>query len=224
MGIALAVLNVYYITACMTGLRAELSVSDPGNCPLASLSRDVSGTLENVTWTNSNGGPVTEEFSTDVELGEGSTPVFSEGHKQTYHIERDADPCACELVEEEGYPLAQVDVRDGKLALTLNLPNADALREVVATLSDVSDTVEVQYLVRDAKADTSDPVIVDRGELTDRQREVLEVAYAEGYFEYPRRSSAGEVADQLGISRSTFAEHLAAAQSQLFETIADNGR
>lgn len=208
----------------MTGLRAELAVSNPGNCPLASLSRDISGTLENVNWTHSNGGPVTEEFSTGTELDDGdSVPVFSEGHKQTYHIERDADPCACELVEGAGHPLAKVDVRDGRLALTLNLPDADALRDVVATLSEVSDSVEVQYLVRDANEDTSDPVIVDRGELTDRQREVLEVAYAEGYFEYPRRSSAGEVAEMLDISRSTFAEHLAAAQSRLFETIAGNG-
>lgn len=209
----------------MTGLRAELAVSGPGNCPLASLSRDLSEPLENVTWTRSNGGGVvTEEFSTGDDVDDGrSVPVFSEGHKQTYHIERDADPCACELVEEAGYPLANVDVRDGWLALTLNLPDADALREVVATLSDVSDTVEVQYLIRDANEDASDPVIVDRGQLTARQREVLEVAYAEGYFEYPRKSSAGEVAEKLDISRSTFAEHLAAAQSQLFETIAGNG-
>lgn len=209
----------------MTGLRAELAVSNPGNCPLTSLSRDVSGVLEDVNWTRSNGGPVTEEFSTSAELDdEGSVAVFSEGHKQTYHLTREADPCACELVEEAGYPLAKVDVRDGRLALTLNLPDADALREVVATLSDVSDTVEVQYLIRDANEDTSDPVIVDRGQLTDRQREVLEVAYAEGYFDYPRQSSAGEVAEKLGISRSTFAEHLAAAQSRLFKTIAGNGR
>lgn len=208
----------------MTGLRAELSVSEPGNCPLASLSREVSGPLENVTWTTSNGGPVTEEFSTAAELDDGeSVAVFSQGTKQTYHMQRDTEPCACELVEESGYPLADVDVRDGKLSLTLNLPDADALRSVVATLSDISDSVEVQYLIRDAHEDASDPVIVDRGELTQRQREVLEVAYAEGYFEYPRESSAGEVAEELGISRSTFAEHLAAAQSRLFETIAGNG-
>lgn len=208
----------------MTGLRAELAVSDPGDCPLASLSRDVSGALEDVNWTRSNGGPVTEEFSTAAALDdEGSVPVFSEGHKQTYHVQRDTDPCACELVEEAGYPLANVDVRDGQLAVTLNLPDAEALREVVTILSEVSDTVEVLYLVRDANEDESDPIVVDRGQLTDRQREVLEVAYDAGYFEYPRQSSAGEVAERLGISRSTFAEHLAAAQSRLFETITGSG-
>ena len=39
--------------------------------------------------------------------------------------------------------------------------------------------------------------------LTERQREVLEAAMREGYFEVPRESSLEEVADELGIDKST---------------------
>lgn len=39
--------------------------------------------------------------------------------------------------------------------------------------------------------------------LTERQREVLEAAMREGYFEVPRESSLEEVADELGVDKST---------------------
>lgn len=45
-------------------------------------------------------------------------------------------------------------------------------------------------------------------ELTPRQREVLEVAYRAGYFDWPRQSTAEEVADALGIARPTVHAHL----------------
>ena len=44
--------------------------------------------------------------------------------------------------------------------------------------------------------------------LTPRQEEVLRRAYAMGYFDYPRRSSLGEVAEAVGGSRSAVLEVL----------------
>lgn len=49
-------------------------------------------------------------------------------------------------------------------------------------------------------------------ELTDRQREALEAAYHAGYFEWPRESSAEDVAEALDISRPTFQGHLRKAE------------
>jgi len=40
-------------------------------------------------------------------------------------------------------------------------------------------------------------------------------------FDHPKGANAGEVADALDISRSTFAEHLSAAQSKLFDAVLD---
>ena len=62
-------------------------------------------------------------------------------------------------------------------------------------------------------------MIVDRGVLTDRQREVLRVAFEMGYFERPRETNAEAVAAALGIAPSTLAEHLAAAQSKLTDAV-----
>ncbi|WP_455429089.1 helix-turn-helix domain-containing protein [Haloarcula regularis] len=65
-------------------------------------------------------------------------------------------------------------------------------------------------------------MLVDRGQLTDRQREVLETAVEMGYFEYPKGANAGEVAEALDITVSTFAEHLAAAETKLLGSIVEN--
>ena len=55
--------------------------------------------------------------------------------------------------------------------------------------------------------------------LTPRQREVLSQSYYNGYFEEPRESNATEVADQFGIARATFTQHLRSAQRKLFAAI-----
>lgn len=44
--------------------------------------------------------------------------------------------------------------------------------------------------------------------LTERQQEVLEAAFEGGYFDLPRRKTSSIIARELGISHSTFLEHL----------------
>ena len=51
--------------------------------------------------------------------------------------------------------------------------------------------------------------------LTDRQEEVLEVARERGYYEIPRRASVRDVAEEVGCSKSTAANHLRKAESRL---------
>ena len=55
--------------------------------------------------------------------------------------------------------------------------------------------------------------------LTDRQHEVLEVAYELGYYDVPRKSSTAEVAVDLGVDDSTVAEHLQRAEHNLLESL-----
>ncbi|ADJ15270.1 bacterio-opsin activator domain-containing protein [Halalkalicoccus jeotgali] len=53
------------------------------------------------------------------------------------------------------------------------------------------------------------------GELTDRQRLALRKTYVSGYFDPDRRISGQEIAASMGISRSTFHQHLRAAHRKL---------
>jgi len=52
----------------------------------------------------------------------------------------------------------------------------------------------------------------DGEDLTDRQREALEAAYRAGYFDWPRESTAEEVADALDITAPTLHGHLRKAE------------
>ena len=61
--------------------------------------------------------------------------------------------------------------------------------------------------------------------LTDRQQDVMETALTAGYFEWPRGSTAEEVASSLGIAAPTFHEHLRAGERKLIESFfAETGK
>jgi len=59
------------------------------------------------------------------------------------------------------------------------------------------------------------------GRLTDRQRDALRTAELNGYFEWPRPVDGSEIADQMGITRQTFHQHLRAAEGKLVEAYVD---
>ena len=52
-------------------------------------------------------------------------------------------------------------------------------------------------------------------ELTNRQREVIQTAYDEGYYEVPREVTTGDIAAELDVDPSTIAEHLQRAERNL---------
>ena len=54
-------------------------------------------------------------------------------------------------------------------------------------------------------------------EFTQRQRQVIETAYANGYYNIPRETTTAELADELGISRRTMEEHLRRGEKKLMD-------
>ncbi|WP_435183820.1 helix-turn-helix domain-containing protein [Halobellus sp. EA9] len=215
------------------GIRAKLAVDVTAGCPIAELSALEDGDdserppVRDVIWTRATDGSVTEEFRVDAavaadnpEAVTNAESVMEIGDDRVYQFTRDTS-CACEVVERLGCPISDVYATEGTLMLTLCLPDTDRLREIVAALDDLAERVAVRYLVRStAEGDEGrDPTVVDRGSLTERQREVLRTAHRLGYFEYRSGANAGEVADSLGINDSTFAEHLSKAQSKLLEEV-----
>jgi predicted DNA binding protein len=53
------------------------------------------------------------------------------------------------------------------------------------------------------------------GHLSPRQQEALTLARERGYYEWPREVTAGELAAELGVAKTTFLEHLRRAESKL---------
>lgn len=111
-----------------------------------------------------------------------------------------------EFVEQSTLPPEYpIVVRDGWAEWDLT-----GTREEIETFRSWLDGTGIQYelvsLVR-----THD----EGGILTDRQREVLETAYREGYFNIPRDCTLAALATGLGIDKSTASEILRRAQDQL---------
>ncbi|MFP9190405.1 bacterio-opsin activator domain-containing protein [Natronosalvus vescus] len=57
--------------------------------------------------------------------------------------------------------------------------------------------------------------------LTDRQEAALRAAYSGGYYDWPRESTAEEIADAMGISSPTLHNHLRKGQHELLRTFFD---
>jgi len=55
--------------------------------------------------------------------------------------------------------------------------------------------------------------------LTKRQREVLIAAKRYGYYDYPRRMNAEELAKRVGVSKATVVEHLRKAEGRLVASL-----
>lgn len=53
--------------------------------------------------------------------------------------------------------------------------------------------------------------------LSARQQEALALARERGYYEWPREVTAGELATELGVAKTTFLEHLRRAESKLLD-------
>jgi predicted DNA-binding protein YlxM (UPF0122 family) len=101
--------------------------------------------------------------------------------------------------------------------ITVELPRTANPNAVVETLLDAYPgltLVSQQRRERDrnARAELAETL---RSELTDRQFETVRKAYLNDYFEWPRPVSGEEIADSMGITRSTFHQHLRTAQSKI---------
>jgi len=51
--------------------------------------------------------------------------------------------------------------------------------------------------------------------LTDKQRDILIESFNNGYFDQPRRINAGELAEKMGMHKTTFLEHIHKAERRL---------
>ncbi|MDB9233578.1 helix-turn-helix domain-containing protein [Halorubrum ezzemoulense] len=201
------------------GVRVEVVVRDPTPAPVAAV-LPPGAVAEDVDRIRVDDGVVSQfraDRAVDAEL------VFDGGDEFVYRCRsRAPGQFPADAVESLGYPVSSVTVRTApdRVRLGLSLPAADPLGDVIDALEATGESARLERLTSSGGADSrSDPVVVDRGRLTDRQREVVRTAQRLGYFEHPREASATEVADAIGIARATFSEHLAAAQRRVFEDL-----
>ena len=171
----------------------------------------------------------TSECSKESLLNAAST-VDAIRSMEVYETE---DPLRCGVVSERPIPELTVVERGGHFEHT---SITDGQASVLARLDENTSAKRIEGRLRDAYGNVSmtmvqtDPSQKTREDgddytpLTDRQQQVLEVAFQMGYFERPRGKNAEEIAAMLDISRSTFTQHLRAAQQKILAGAVGDGK
>lgn len=211
-----------------SGIRATVRFTDIESCPIARVSRDAASPITQVSTsvTSDDGRASVTEFIADLDDAPADPAVervFSYGPADLYRTTHDREAaCPCECLGEFGCPVHRYEAADGDLTLVFHAESFEQLQDVMAALRERFPSADVQRLLQPPlEGVPEERVFVNRGTLTDRQREVLEAAYEMGYFERPKRANATEIAETLGISQSTFTEHLVAAQRKILDDVLD---
>jgi PAS domain S-box-containing protein len=116
-----------------------------------------------------------------------------------------------------GADIREVTASPGSATVDVELPRDANARSLVDHVEASFDDVELAaYRNRERPGATKQEFIATlEGELTDRQLTALRRAYYGEFFEWPRPTSGDDLAESMGIARSTFHQHLRAAERKL---------
>lgn len=131
------------------------------------------------------------------------------------------EPYIATKLADQGMRVRNIAADSSKCRVTVAVPPTLDVRRAVETVTETypgSDLVAKRE--RKSPSDSNESLTNHLLEgLTTRQRDVIETAYRMGYFDSPKRASGQEIADELGLSSSTFHQHVRAAERKLFETL-----
>ena len=120
----------------------------------------------------------------------------------------------------QGILVESTSVETDGATIEVELSDREPVRKTVDTLEAGFDDVSVLSVAEDTvEMDTGRSIDVSQARLTDKQIQALQAAYYHGYFQRPRGNTASAIADSLGVSHSTFLQHLHRAQQKLFQQL-----
>lgn len=123
-----------------------------------------------------------------------------------------SSPLLLLAAQESGVPLGlPLEIQDGKAALELTAPH-----ERVSELGDQLRSFGLSYTVEYIRPDVEREML-----LSDRQRSLLATAVDLGYYDTPRTCTLTELAEYLGIAKSTASERIHRAESAVIKAFVE---
>ena len=180
----------------------EITPADSVSCPVDELEGDV----ENVTQQL-----VGDDCHTD-------TTVESDDETDIVHSKKQVEGmCHCPVFVEYDCIPQITEFKSESLIIETYLPDRERLTVLVEALKESTNDVSLRRLTRidDEGTDRSNKVVLELFDLTEKQREAVTTAVAEGYYETPRETTIGELASELDISKSAMSQRLVAVESKL---------
>jgi DNA-binding CsgD family transcriptional regulator len=212
----------------VAGVHAELAVDPADACPLDALAEELdlrrfvpgspTGPAQVVVAPEDDGDPAADASDVD-----GVRPVIE---VETHAICRlDPDECPHDPCLGRGLGFLPVEpfhlrFRDGELSCHLAARDDAEVRECVSALRDAGFDVSLRQLHADALPGDGSIAIVDLDELTERQREVAAYAVANDYGSLDGPAAA-DVAEDLGITKSTLSAHMRAVRRKIGRQLFD---
>ncbi|WP_128905608.1 bacterio-opsin activator domain-containing protein [Halorubrum amylolyticum] len=133
---------------------------------------------------------------------------------------------AVRTLTEHGATVRDAVAEDGRVRVVADLPAGADVRPVAdgfrAAFADARLASKESVPRSPRSEDSLREGVADR--FTDRQWAALSAAYHGGYFDWPRGSTAEEVADAMDVSSPTFHNHLRKAQRRLLDELFEDGR
>ena len=204
----------------------------PEELDVVSLATELEADLEYVG-TVADGDDVPSLFFECPVPPETATDVGAQLQSDAAVVRGDEDGSVVEFVPGDGDVVHTLSVNNariydlsvgrGSVRLGVEIPPTTEARAVATALREQFSEAELlAKTTQERPARTHDEFVGQLGErLTDRQQEALRRAYFGGYFEWPHATSGEELADSMDVSRSTFHQHLRAAQRKIVGEFCD---
>ena len=185
----------------------ECNVLDSGET--LTVNRSVPGTGDTVVLFVSTDADMESDFVADV-FGE-LAPVESVRRVSDRLLEVVmVDPPIARTLSAHGGRIKSASVEGTDLHFVTEVPQDADVRAVVESIRETfpgTELIAQRTVSRDDRSVEEYCATAD-AELTEKQRTTLEAAYFGGYFDRPRESTGEELAASLGVSPSTFHQHL----------------
>jgi len=175
-----------------------------------------------VTVTGADPGHVIES-ATDDDRIERARTIIEEADGGRLELVASASPLL-QTVSTAGATVQTATADSDGGTLVVEAPVEADIRDIVDRVGDVYPSATLlAHREHDREITSIGPPSGLLDELTDRQREVLETAYRAGYFDWPRASTAQEVARSLDVAAPTLHGHLRKAEQTLLADLFDGG-
>ncbi|MFB6113438.1 MAG: helix-turn-helix domain-containing protein [Halodesulfurarchaeum sp.] len=135
--------------------------------------------------------------------------------------EQDNPDCPCCAICEAGCLPNIVEIRPGALILETFVRDRDQAFQIIKRLNETPAKTELLRISeQDDGSNTACTARIDLSELTDTQRETIELAFERGYYDSPKKVILSDLAAEIGVSKQAVAQRLSTAELKIIRQIA----
>lgn len=152
--------------------------------------------------------------------GECQCDIIHESKCEPVHVSRPIEgSCVCSVFSEHGCVPEIESAAGGRAHVSTYLPNRSVLSDLIADLRTESRNASLLRIVDCGRDGDGRGITFDLTDLTETQRDTLELAVTEGYYDDPKGISLEELAAELNITKSGVSRRLSSIEAKILTNI-----